>query len=184
MLAVKSRTYKRIGDVLTPLLRTYNLEIATNSSLDGDNAVKNGGNDFNNSASNNLVDIVTEDGARVDINNDVSTIENKKLFVQPQGCDKSNFLSLSKSDFNNTNETNCEHPEISLYEGLQIMRRGRFEDQRGTEIRFEIPDFLKLPNGSDKNAPNGGVKLNKDSIQMTPIKKEAFNDSSPTLGFV
>ena len=25
------------------------------------------------------------------------------------------------------------------------MRKGRFEDQRGTEICFEIPEFLRLP---------------------------------------
>ena len=35
--------------------------------------------------------------------------------------------------------------EMTLYEGLQIMRKGRFEDQRGTEICFEIPEFLRLP---------------------------------------
>jgi hypothetical protein len=34
-------------------------------------------------------------------------------------------------------------PELSLYEGLQIMRKGRLEDQRGTEINCEIPEFLK-----------------------------------------
>ena len=36
-------------------------------------------------------------------------------------------------------------PELTLYEGLQIMRRGRLEDQRGTEICCEIPPFLRLP---------------------------------------
>ena len=35
--------------------------------------------------------------------------------------------------------------QLTLYEGLQIMRKGRFEDQRGTEICFEIPEFLRLP---------------------------------------
>ena len=30
-----------------------------------------------------------------------------------------------------------------LYEGLKLAQRGRLEDQRGTEIRFEMPDFLK-----------------------------------------
>ena len=29
------------------------------------------------------------------------------------------------------------------------MRRGRFEDQRGTEICFEIPDFLRKPEGTN-----------------------------------
>ena len=39
----------------------------------------------------------------------------------------------------------AENSELTLYEGLQIMRKGRFEDQRGTEICFEIPEFLRLP---------------------------------------
>jgi len=30
-----------------------------------------------------------------------------------------------------------------LYEGLKIAQRGRLEDQRGTEINFEMPEFLK-----------------------------------------
>ena len=30
-----------------------------------------------------------------------------------------------------------------LYEGLKIVQRGRLEDQRGTEINFEMPDFLR-----------------------------------------
>ena len=30
-----------------------------------------------------------------------------------------------------------------LYEGLKLAQRGRLEDQRGTEIKFEMPDFLK-----------------------------------------
>ena len=38
---------------------------------------------------------------------------------------------------------------MTLYEGLQIMRRGRFEDQRGTEICFEIPEFLRKPMEED-----------------------------------
>ncbi|XP_017765263.1 PREDICTED: regulator of G-protein signaling loco isoform X5 [Eufriesea mexicana] len=31
-----------------------------------------------------------------------------------------------------------------LYEGLKRAQRSRLEDQRGTEINFELPDFLKL----------------------------------------
>jgi len=30
-----------------------------------------------------------------------------------------------------------------LYEGLKMAQRGRLDDQRGTEINFEMPDFLK-----------------------------------------
>jgi hypothetical protein len=31
-----------------------------------------------------------------------------------------------------------------LYEGLKRAQRCRLEDQRGTEINFELPDFLKV----------------------------------------
>ena len=40
-------------------------------------------------------------------------------------------------------KASATEPELSLYEGLQIMRKGRLEDQRGTEINCEIPEFLK-----------------------------------------
>ena len=30
-----------------------------------------------------------------------------------------------------------------LYEGLKLAQRGRLDDQRGTEINFEMPDFIK-----------------------------------------
>ena len=32
---------------------------------------------------------------------------------------------------------------LDLYEGLKLAQRGRLEDQRGTEIKFEMPEFLK-----------------------------------------
>ena len=50
---------------------------------------------------------------------------------------------LSQADVKSTSSS--VEPEMTLYEGLQIMRKGRFEDQRGTEICFEIPEFLRLP---------------------------------------
>uniref|UniRef100_A0A8D8Q0L3 Regulator of G-protein signaling loco n=2 Tax=Cacopsylla melanoneura TaxID=428564 RepID=A0A8D8Q0L3_9HEMI len=39
-----------------------------------------------------------------------------------------------------------------IYEGLKRAQRCRLEDQRGTEINFELPDFLK----DKENAPNPG----------------------------
>ncbi|XP_076164696.1 regulator of G protein signaling family member locomotion defects isoform X2 [Ptiloglossa arizonensis] len=74
----------------------------------------------------------------------------------------------SSSDKGNTNdyvpeETAKSHPPLiakwrngvklqlpgrfdgeDLYEGLKRAQRSRLEDQRGTEINFELPDFLKL----------------------------------------
>ena len=37
-----------------------------------------------------------------------------------------------------------------LYEGLKRAQMSRLDDQRGTEINFELPDFLK----SDQNQVN------------------------------
>ena len=34
-----------------------------------------------------------------------------------------------------------------LYEGLKRMTRGRLDDQRGTEINTELPEFLRKPGG-------------------------------------
>ena len=193
-LNVKTRTFKQIRDVLAPLLHPYNLELAINPA---EESARNGGG-----GCAIAVNVATEDGAWVDLNRDVSTIENKRLFVQPcNGGDRNISVFGGVDDVDNNGPT--PSAEISLYEGLQIMRRGRFEDQRGTEIRFEIPDFLKLPESSDSprqissnstlppvntsstpQQSSTAAKINKDSIQMTPIKKEVFNDSSPTLGFV
>ena len=53
------------------------------------------------------------------------------------------LIVLSQADVKSTSSS--VEPEMTLYEGLQIMRKGRFEDQRGTEICFEIPEFLRLP---------------------------------------
>ncbi|XP_026274347.1 regulator of G-protein signaling loco isoform X2 [Frankliniella occidentalis] len=44
-----------------------------------------------------------------------------------------------------------------LYEGLKRAQRSRLEDQRGTEINFELPDFLK----DKENAPQSSKKLKK-----------------------
>ncbi|XP_063986998.1 regulator of G-protein signaling loco isoform X3 [Diachasmimorpha longicaudata] len=38
-----------------------------------------------------------------------------------------------------------------LYEGLKRAQRSRLEDQRGTEINFELPDFLKQNKENGKN---------------------------------
>lgn len=38
-----------------------------------------------------------------------------------------------------------------MYEGLNRAQNSRIEDQRGTEINFELPDFLKDKENSQKN---------------------------------
>ena len=41
------------------------------------------------------------------------------------------------------NKSNLTFSSAELYEGLKLAQRGRLEDQRGTEIKFEMPEFLK-----------------------------------------
>lgn len=38
----------------------------------------------------------------------------------------------------------CGSDSDDLYEGLKRAQRSRLEDQRGTEINFELPEFLKV----------------------------------------
>ena len=136
-LGVKTKVYKRIGEVLAPLLKQYNWEISA-------------------------CVVLTEEGGVVDLNDDVVTIDNKKIVVR-----------ASREGAGTPAKEVPTDPEISLYEGLQIMRKGRLEDQRGTEIRFEIPDFLKIPG-----------QVNRNNNHRETMSRDNFNDSSPTLGFV
>ncbi|XP_049804565.1 regulator of G-protein signaling loco isoform X2 [Schistocerca nitens] len=45
-----------------------------------------------------------------------------------------------------------------LYEGLKRAQRSRLEDQRGTEINFELPDFLKVETNSFRWDQANGMK--------------------------
>ena len=75
------------------------------------------------------------------MNSNVAVIDNKRLFVLQQSTKEAFF----KHHQGGETKISKQDPEITLYEGLQIMRKGRFEDQRGTEICFEIPEFLRQP---------------------------------------
>lgn len=55
-------------------------------------------------------------------------------------------------------------PPESLLEGLKRAQRSRLEDQRGTEINFELPEFLK---DKEKYA-NVGNKLRKTKFDESP----------------
>lgn len=54
------------------------------------------------------------------------------------------FLVTSGSYSGNKNHQLDVIPFVDLYEGLKRAQRSRLEDQRGTEINFELPDFLKV----------------------------------------
>jgi len=84
----------------------------------------------------------TNHGTRVELEANVGVIDNKRLFVVQ-----------SRGELREGGER--QEPEITLYEGLQIMRRGRFEDQRGTEICFEIPEFLRKPKEEREGQKSG-----------------------------
>ncbi|XP_043461403.1 regulator of G-protein signaling loco isoform X3 [Leptopilina heterotoma] len=53
----------------------------------------------------------------------------------------------------------------NLYEGLKRAQRSRLEDQRGTEINYELPDFLK-------NKENGKIL---DSKKMRKVRGTSVN---------
>ena len=168
-LSVKTKTCKRVRDVLAPLLRQYHWDLAETA-------------------------VLAEDGNTVDIDIDVKDIDNRKLLVRPNregSCRDSSSVD----------------PEISLFEGLQIMRKGRLEDQRGTEISFEIPDFLKIQSGHGRHTSLPPAALSGAIVTTGPASMQVdtagkkhvslmarehvslmargeFEDSSPTLGFV
>ncbi|XP_037793227.1 regulator of G-protein signaling loco-like isoform X2 [Penaeus monodon] len=48
------------------------------------------------------------------------------------------------------NPANAKQENDELYEGLKRAQRSRLDDQRGTEINFELPDFLKCDQPQDK----------------------------------
>ncbi|XP_020295874.1 regulator of G-protein signaling loco isoform X2 [Pseudomyrmex gracilis] len=48
-----------------------------------------------------------------------------------------------------------------LYEGLKRAQRSRLEDQRGTEINFELPDFLK---NKENGKPSDSNKLRRTRV--------------------
>ncbi|GLV40551.1 locomotion defects [Carabus blaptoides fortunei] len=65
-----------------------------------------------------------------------------------------------------------------LYEGLKRAQRCRLEDQRGTEINFELPDFLK-----DKENAQSNNKLRKLQQNGGTVNGETarFYDTEPAV---
>ncbi|XP_011160617.2 regulator of G-protein signaling loco isoform X2 [Solenopsis invicta] len=62
-----------------------------------------------------------------------------------------------------------------LYEGLKRAQRSRLEDQRGTEINFELPDFLK----NKENGKPSDSKLRRTRVVSANCESTAkFYDSS------
>ncbi|KAF7995057.1 hypothetical protein HCN44_004529 [Aphidius gifuensis] len=65
-----------------------------------------------------------------------------------------------------------------LYEGLKRAQRSRLEDQRGTEINFELPDFLKQ---NKENGKRNDDKKNRKCSSISSGNREStskFYDSS------
>jgi len=58
---------------------------------------------------------------------------------------------------------NTSESEVELYEGLSRAQRCRLEDQRGTEINFEMPDFLKSGKNNNGNSSSNGSESSKRS---------------------
>ncbi|XP_017007502.2 regulator of G-protein signaling loco isoform X3 [Drosophila takahashii] len=66
----------------------------------------------------------------------------------------------------------AEHQD-ELLEGLKRAQLARLEDQRGTEINFDLPDFLK----NKENLSAAVSKLRKVRASLSPVSKAA---STPT----
>lgn len=57
-----------------------------------------------------------------------------------------------------------------LYEGLKRAQRSRLEDQRGTEINFEMPDFLK---NEENGKPAGRSKIRRPRVMSANCEGNA-----------
>ncbi|XP_066959352.1 regulator of G-protein signaling loco isoform X7 [Macrobrachium rosenbergii] len=55
--------------------------------------------------------------------------------------------------------SNTPNPNDELYEGLKRAQRSRLDDQRGTEINFELPDFLKCDDDQPEDKENQRAHL-------------------------
>lgn len=66
-----------------------------------------------------------------------------------------------------------------LYEGLKLAQRGRLDNQRGTEINFEMPDFLKRGHTQVSTANHASVISSVKSLNLLPQNKENLPSLSP-----
>ncbi|KAK0157788.1 hypothetical protein PV328_011480 [Microctonus aethiopoides] len=67
-----------------------------------------------------------------------------------------------------------------LYEGLKRAQRSRLEDQRGTEINFELPDFLKNKENGKQNTDEKKIRRGRltSSLNSDVGSSSKFYDSS------
>jgi len=142
-IGVKAKQTKTVREVLAPILQQYGWNInEVDVYVDEDTTIAglDNGDD------------------KVDLASNVAVIDNKRLFVVQKSSEALQYEVENNTPVNTENTHNSadktvtardsDNTEMTLYEGLQIMRKGRFEDQRGTEICFEIPEFLRLPENS------------------------------------
>jgi len=148
-IGVKAKQTKTVSEVLAPILLQYGWNInEVDVYVDEDTTIAGAGDD------------------KVDLVSNVGVIDNKRLFVVQKSHEEiqkaENINTESKQQ---SSSGDPDSSEMTLYEGLQIMRKGRFEDQRGTEICFEIPEFLRLP--ENRLSPVGGLLVEDIQDELT-----------------
>lgn len=70
-------------------------------------------------------------------------------------------------------------PYSDLLEGLKRAQRFRLEDQRGTEINFELPDFLKDNKSNDWSSVKL-VSAAADAMNAADSNKKSVKAPQPT----
>lgn len=70
--------------------------------------------------------------------------------------------------------------DLDLLEGLKRAQRFRLEDQRGTEINFELPDFLKDSGGRSKLRKVKQIVGN--AVQLSPVTSSIEESPRKSLG--
>lgn len=72
----------------------------------------------------------------------------------------------------------CISIHTDLLEGLKRAQRFRLEDQRGTEINFELPDFLKDNKTNDWNSAK--LVAAADAMNTKDVNKKTAKAPQPT----
>lgn len=79
--------------------------------------------------------------------------------------------TTNKKSVSNINKMKKFRKNLDLLEGLKRAQRFRLEDQRGTEICFELPDFLKDNKWKNRQSPSTDASNSRDISDNETNKK-------------
>ncbi|KAI9564636.1 hypothetical protein GHT06_008377 [Daphnia sinensis] len=110
------------------------------------------------------------------IQNPNISVANKRLSLHdlPKSSSATHLMPPPRAPFGSRKPNTQRNPltrleNEALYERLKRAQRCRLEDQRGTEINYELPDFLKLPGRCSNDDYPESHELPLDGRASEPI---------------